>query len=272
MSELQDRPIGIFDSGIGGLTVAQAIHQQLPNERFVYVGDTAHMPYGDKSPDLINHFSFTISNYLLSQFQCKALVIACNTASAVAYEYLRDQLHGKVPVINVIDPMIEYVISDPEIHKPGIIATKTTIQSGVYQEKLSRRKNELEYKALATPLLAPMIEVGFYNNSISNAVLHEYLEMPELQGIDSLILACTHYPLIKKEIENFYHHRIKVIDSAEVVAQKLKRILEKENLLSPVRKIKNDMFFVTDYSIHFEQTAKQFYGETIHLEKIEIYT
>jgi glutamate racemase len=243
-----DRPIGIFDSGIGGLTVVQAIRRLLPNESFVYVGDTAHMPYGDKSPELIRHYALNISSYLLSSYSCKAIVIACNTASAAAYSDLRD-----------------HVIADQDIQCVGIIATKATIQSGVYQEKFSRRKSSLKYKALATPLLAPMIEEGFYNNSISNAVLHKYLDSVELQCIDALILACTHYPLIKGEIEQFYKGSVKVIDSAEVVARKLKTILEKESLAYKGKK-NEDLFYITDYSTHFEQTAKLFYGEQINLK------
>ncbi|MEP7194922.1 MAG: glutamate racemase [Saprospiraceae bacterium] len=263
-------PIGVFDSGIGGLTVANAIHRVLPNEQLIYIGDTAHMPYGDKSAELIRHFSLNISKHLIEKHACKALVIACNTASAAAYEVLRDNFKGVLPVINVIDPMVEFVIANQNLHHVGIIATKATIASGVYQEKLSRRKNNLQFSTLATPLLAPMIEEGFYNNNISHAILHEYLEMPELKDIDSLILACTHYPLIKKEIEKFYKHRIPIIDSAEVVAIKLKDILQKENLHNSSIRTEQDEFYVTDYSNHFRETAKQFYGEQINLKRIEI--
>lgn len=263
-------PIGIFDSGIGGLTVAQAIHRLLPNEQLIYIGDTAHMPYGDKSSELIRHFANDISKHLIEQHSCKALVIACNTASAAAYEILRDSFKGILPVINVIDPMVEYVISNEHIHHVGIIATKGTITSGIYQEKLNRRRKELKFSTLATPLLAPMIEEGFYNNNISNAILHKYLEMPELDGIDSLILACTHYPLIKKEIEEFYHHNIPIFDSAEVVAAKLKNILLKENLLNIKDRIGLDEFYVTDFTKHFSETAKQFYGEQLSLKKVII--
>lgn len=270
MSQESDRPIGIFDSGIGGLTVVQAIKRILPGESFVYVGDTAHMPYGDKSPELIRRYALNISSYLLEKYSCKAIVIACNTASAAAYADLRDQLMGKVPVINVIDPMVEYVIKKEEIHCVGIIATKATIQSGVYQEKFTRRKPSLQFKAFATPLLAPMIEEGFYNNTISNAVLHTYLDSPELQGIDALILACTHYPLIKKEIEEFYRGKVKVIDSAEVVARKLKYILDKEMLGNKGPKAE-DLFYITDYSIHFEQTANLFYGKQIKLKQVNLH-
>jgi glutamate racemase len=259
------RPIGIFDSGIGGLTVAGAIKRILPHESIVYFGDTAHLPYGDKSKDLIAHYSVEITRFLLEEKHCKAIVIACNTASAAAYEALRDAYKGTVPVINVIDPMIEEVIADESLNHLGIIATKTTIASGVYQEKLSRRKPSLRFSALATPLLASMIEEGFYNNTISRAVLAEYLSDPMLSGIDGLVLACTHYPLIKEEIDAYFGGKVKLFDSAEVVARKLSGILRKENLLADSG-IAEDHFFVSDYTAAFEAATRIFFKEKVQLE------
>ena len=265
MAMTNDRPIGIFDSGIGGLTVAAAIQRLLPNESLVYFGDTAHLPYGDKSKELIAEYAVNITQFLLTEKNCKAIVIACNTASAAAYEALRDTYKGSVPVINVIDPMIEEVIADDLIHKVGIIATKTTVASGVYQEKFARRKPELQFTALATPLLASMIEEGFYNNTISEAVLNEYLSNATLEGIDGLVLACTHYPLIKKEIDAFFGGRVKIFDSAEVVARKLKGILEKEHLLCSNTEHENQ-FFVSDYTSAFEAATKIFFKKELHLK------
>lgn len=264
------QPIGIFDSGIGGLTVANAVSKLLPNEQLIYFGDTAHLPYGDKSKALIQSYATTITDFLLHSKNCKAVVIACNTASAAAYEVLRDQYKGKVPVITVIDPMIEAVIADDDIMRVGIIATKTTVASGVYQEKFTRRKPELDYRALATPLLASMIEEGFYNDNISHAVLDSYLSHDELQGIDGLVLACTHYPLIKNEIEAYYNHKVKIFDSAEEVAKKLKWILEKEGLAANSKKAE-DVFYVTDYTDSFEKTTQTFYGKQIQLEYCNIW-
>lgn len=262
-------PIGVFDSGIGGLTVAHAISRLLPNEQIIYFGDTAHLPYGDKSKDLIKRYSLEITDFLLHEKHCKCVVIACNTASAAAYEYLRDTHKGHVPIFNVIDPIIESVVADDSIKHVGIIATKTTILSGVYQEKLSRRKPGLKYSALATPLLAPMIEEGFYNNNISQTVIHNYLEQPELQDIDALILGCTHYVMIKKEINEFYKNTVKLFDSTDIVATKLKDILEKEHLLSENQVGKN-LFYVSDYTESFEQAAKAFYGGSISLEQQKV--
>lgn len=261
----RNSPIGIFDSGIGGLTVARAIADALPMEQLVYFGDTAHMPYGDKSFALIRSYAEQITEYLLREENCKCIVIACNTASAAAYEYLRDAFKSRIPVINVIDPIIEDVIADDHIKRVGIIATKTTIASGVYQEKLSRRKSTLEYSALATPLLAPMIEEGFYKNKISHDIIFEYLEKPELHNIDALILGCTHYPLIRDEILSYYHNRIRVIDSTTIVADKLKHILGKENLLSESKSGEN-RFYVSDLTEAFEKTTSVFFGSKVNLQ------
>lgn len=263
-------PIGIFDSGIGGLSVAKAIVDYLPNENIVYYGDTAHLPYGDKSKDLIKHYSLAITDFLLKEKNCKCIVIACNTASAAAYEYLRDAHKGNVPIFNVIDPIIEAVVANNNIHKVGIIATKTTIASQVYQEKLSRRKPDLPYSALATPLLAPMIEEGFYNNNISETVIYNYLQQPELQGIDALILGCTHYVMIKKQILNFYDNNIQLFDSTDIVAHKLKNILEKEGLLNTTKEKGKHEFLVSDITTSFENSARLFYGHDITLQKLKV--
>ena len=266
MSDHTHRPIGVFDSGIGGLTVAHAISKLLPDEQIIYFGDTAHLPYGDKSKDLIRSYASEITDFLLHKKHCKCIVIACNTASAAAYETLRDSHKGSVPIFNVIDPIIESVVADETIKHVGIIATKTTILSGVYQEKLSRRRPSLTYSALATPLLAPMIEEGFYNDNISQAVIHNYLDQPELKGIDALILGCTHYVMIKKEINAFYHNKIKLFDSTDIVATKLKAIMDKEKLLSDTP-VGNNLFYVSDYTEPFEQAAKAFYGTAIRLKQ-----
>lgn len=269
MKQERNKAIGIFDSGIGGLTVANAVSKLLPNEQLIYFGDTAHMPYGDKSRELVQSYAVKITDFLLHEKGCKAIVIACNTASAAAYEVLRDKFKGVIPVINVIDPMIEAVIADDSIKHVGIIATKTTVASGVYQEKFTRRKPQLKYSAMATPLLASMIEEGYYNNNISNAVLENYLSNEMLNGIDGLVLACTHYPLIKQEIDAFYKGQVKIFDSAQVVAAKLKYILAKEGLSAETR-TDDDVFYVSDFTQSFEHTTRIFYGREIHLQQLSL--
>jgi glutamate racemase len=267
---MNNNPIGIFDSGIGGLTVANAVSRIMPNEAITYFGDTAHLPYGDKSKELIQDFSFRISDYLLHEKNCKAIVIACNTASAAAYEHIRDKHKGVFPIINVIDPIIEAIVKDNDIKKVGLIATKTTIDSGVYQEKLSRRKPEIEYVALATPLLVPMIEEGYANDNISHTLIWNYLENPLFEGIDALILGCTHYVIIRNEINAFFKGRVKLFDSTDIVATKLQDILKKEGLQADSAP-KQNHFYISDFNQHFRHSAKRFYGENITLEYANIW-
>jgi len=265
---LNSQSIGIFDSGIGGLTVANAISKLLPNEHLIYFGDTEHMPYGEKSAELIQEFSIKISKFLIENKNCKAVVIACNTASAMAYDFLKESYLGKVPIINVIDPMIELIVKR-NYTKVGIIATRGTVDSKVYQNKLKRRAPHQDFSVLATPLLATMIEENFIHDDISQAVLSKYLSNKKLANIDSLVLACTHYPLIAPTISEFFHHRVELLKSGEIVAEKLKFILEKENLISKTKKGENE-FIVSDLTKNFEKSAKNFYGQKISLKELKL--
>lgn len=261
--------IGIFDSGIGGLTVANAISALLPKETLVYFGDTAHLPYGDKSETLIKRYSLNIAQFLIEQKQSKAIVIACNTASAVAYEHLRDQHKGKIPIINVIDPIVEAIIQDNSIKKVGLIATQATINSGVYQEKLQRRKAQLQVEVLATPLLVPMIEEGYANDNISHTLIENYLQNPQFKEIDALILGCTHYVLIKDEINQYFQGKVKLFDSTKILAEKLQKILANEKLLNQ-NKLKKDHFYVSDLTKGFQASAQRFFSKPIQLELAEL--
>ncbi len=265
MNTLASAPIGIFDSGIGGLTVAKAITNLLPHENMIYFGDTAHLPYGDKSEAAIQAYSIKIANILLKK-GCKVIVIACNSASSAAYELLKEYVQTETHIINVIDPMVDHVaqrFSDKQI---GLIGTKRTVQSGIYTQKINEIGNRINLQSLATPLLAPMIEEGFFNNQISHEIIAQYLSDPALDNIDALVLACTHYPLIKKEISAFYNHTIEIIDSAEVVALALKGYLHTHQLLNE----KEDSvhhFFVSDYTEAFEASTRLFFGEEVRLER-----
>ena len=263
------RPIGIFDSGIGGLTVASAIHKLLPKESLVYFGDTAHLPYGDKSPDSIKYYSIRISQFLLKK-QCKVIVIACNTASSFAYDTVVDFVDEAVPVINVIDPLVEKVTSLKNISKVGVIGTKGTVKSGIYPKKINEKRPAVEVSSLATPLLVPMIEEGFFNNKISKAVISSYLDRPKLKNADALILACTHYPLIRKEIEEIYKNEVPVFDSGEIVAHYLKNLLVRKKMLSD-RSRPVHHFYVSDFTQSFEKTTELFFGKRIHLEQASIW-
>jgi glutamate racemase len=269
MHKNPNQPIGIFDSGIGGLTVANAIHRFLPEERLIYFGDTAHLPYGDKSADAIRYYCLRISKFLLEQ-DCKMIIIACNSASSAAYDMLLDFFEGKVLFVNVVDPLVHAVISKG-YQNVGVIATKATINSSIYRNKIKSQNQKIKVNQLATPLLAPMIEEGFYSGTISKSVIENYLSHPDLQEIDALLLACTHYPLIRAEINEYYKGEVAILDSTDVVKEEVKRLLISENLLCNKRN-GSDHFYVSDYTTSFEETAKNFYGEDIHLDALHIWS
>lgn len=255
-------PIGVFDSGIGGLTVAHAIQQELPNESLIYFGDTAHLPYGDKSEAAIQAFSIKIADVLLKQ-GCKVIVIACNSASSAAYELLKEYVRHDAHIINVIDPMVDYIAEHYPGKTVGLIGTKRTVTSGVYTRKLQEADRTINLKTLATPLLAPMIEEGFFNNQISHEIIAQYLADPTLTDIEALVLACTHYPLIKPEINQYYQNKIAILDSAAIVAQALHQYLAAHRLLNTTAA--THQFFVSDYTEAFEAATKLFFKSQVEL-------
>ncbi|HNP94801.1 MAG TPA: glutamate racemase [Cyclobacteriaceae bacterium] len=258
-------PIGIYDSGIGGLTVAHAITSRLPNENIIYFGDTAHLPYGDKSEAAIQAYSVKIADVLLRK-GCKVIVIACNSASSAAYELLKEYVRKDAHIINVIDPMVDHVVNHYASQTIGLIGTKRTVTSGVYASRISQAAKNITLNSLATPLLAPMIEEGFFNNQISHEIIAQYLSDDQLGNIASLILACTHYPLIKKEIDAYYQGTVSILDSSEIVAEALHAYLSENNLLNPETD-STKHFFVSDYTPSFEASTRLFFGEIVHLEQ-----
>lgn len=265
MKKAKSSPIGIFDSGIGGLTVAHAIKKALPAENMIYFGDTAHLPYGDKSEAAIQAYSIRIADVLLKK-GCKVIVIACNSASSAAYELLKEYVRKDLHIINVIDPMVELVTTNFSGKHVGLIGTKRTVQSGVYVKKTQEADRGVSVSSVATPLLAPMIEEGFFNNQISHEIIAQYLSDDSLKNIEGLILACTHYPLIKKEISAFYNDKLPILDSSEVVAAALRQYLDQEDLLNE-EKNPSQHFLVSDYTESFEAAARLFFHEEVHLEK-----
>jgi glutamate racemase len=262
----KELPIGIFDSGIGGLTVANAIKKALPKESILYFGDTEHLPYGEKSSEAIQQFSKRITEFLIEK-GCKLIIIACNTASSVAHKVVKDTAHG-IPVVNVIDPVVKHVATHCQNCHIGVIGTKGTTNSKVYPKKLQLLNAKADVTSLATPLLAPMIEEGFFNDQLSQTVIDSYLSNPELKDIDKLILACTHYPLIQEEIQSYYQGKVDIIDSASQVAEYVKQLLKKEALLSD--ETPTHHFYVSDYTDSFEKAAKLFFHEEIHLKEVKL--
>ena len=261
---LANQPIGIFDSGIGGLTVASAVKKALPSEQIIYFGDTAHLPYGDKSTASIQAYSIKISDLLLKQ-NCKIILIACNSASAASFELVKAYVGSKALVMNVIDPVIAHLSTEQPGSKIGLIGTRKTISSNIYNKRVHESNLPIELESLATPLLAPMIEDGFFNNNISKALIIEYLSSPKLDGIKSLILGCTHYPLIKNEINEFFEGKVNIIDSSDIVAKALKELLTNKSLLNNGLKL-TDKFFVSDFTRSFAESTKIFFHEKVNLE------
>ncbi len=263
-----NRPIGVFDSGIGGLTVANAIRELLPKENIVYFGDTAHLPYGEKSADAIRYYCIRISKFLL-EHQCKMIVIACNSASSAAYDILLDFFKERSLFVSVVDPLVDLVASS-DYKKVGVIATKATVSSNAYKNKLAKAAPQINVVQLATPLLVPMIEEGFHKDDISQQIITKYLSKPALKNLDALLLACTHYPLIKKHIESYYEDKVDVIDSASPVARAVQTKLKENNLLNIVG-VGEQRFFVSDYTKSFDETTRIFYNENVSLEEVSIW-
>ena len=263
-------PIGIFDSGIGGLTVARQLKTLLPKENLIYFGDTAHLPYGDKSVAALQAYSIKISEMLLRQ-PVKAILIACYSATAAAFDLVKEYAASRALVLNVVDPIVAHLAQNYVGSTVGLIGTRRTVASNVFKRKLDEANAQLTLKSLATPLLAPMIEEGFIHNAVSKEVVNNYLQAQELQGIEALVLACTHYPLITPQIEDFYQGRVQVIDTAAVVSNTFKAELEANNLLN------NDgegqtRFYVSDYTQTFETSSQYFFGSEVKLEAYPLWS
>ncbi len=262
-NHLSSQPIGIFDSGIGGLTVANAIVKHLPKENIIYFGDTAHLPYGSKSASAIQAYSVKIADMLLQQ-QCKLILIACSSASSAAYELVKEYVASKAIVMNVIDPLIYHLRDNHANKRVGLIATRQTVNSNVYKQKIDKLNCGIDLISQATNLLASAIE-EFHDNKVIDSLIEEYLSHPQLQNLDALILACTHYPIIKTKIKNYYKHPIEIIDPSDIVAEAMKERLKKDNLLNANGKSKK-RFYVSDYTESFAAGTKIFFAEDIKLE------
>lgn len=262
------QPIGIFDSGAGGLTTAYAVSQLLPDEKIIYFGDNAHHPYGEKSVKALQHYSDKICDFLLKQ-QCKLILIACHSASTASLAMTKKYTQHNIDMINVIDPVMTHLQQHYQGKTLGLIGTKQTVNSGVYHQKISALKADITLKSFATPLLAPMIEEGYAGHTIIDAVLQNYLSQPVLNNIEGLLLACTHYPLIKPQIHQFYkdrQHPISLIDSAEVTANAVKKSLENRGLLNTSAKTAPPKFYISDFTQSFVENARHFFPDTLNFE------
>src|ERR1041385_1290775 len=221
MSDL--RPIGVFDSGIGGLTVAKALQELLPNERIFYVGDTARVPYGNKSADTVERYSIELASMLIRE-NAKVIVVACNTVSSVAIPKLR--AHLSVPVIGVIRPGAAAAVATTRNRHIGVIGTRATIKSGAYERAIRALDDKVQVSGRACPLFVPLIEEGWLESEITDRVVRQYLEPLVQDGIDTLVLGCTHYPLLRDAIGRFLGESVQLVDSAQNCALAVSRLLQ----------------------------------------------
>lgn len=250
---IKNQPIGIFDSGIGGLTVLGEVEKLMPNENIVYFGDTARVPYGNKSELTIKKFSVENILFLL-QAKVKMVVVACNSSSALALDYLNDIF--RIPIIGVIEAGINKALAVTS-GKIGIIGTKATIESKVYQKNITKKNRKIKIFSKSCPLFVPLVEEGLVGGKITEKVVEMYLEDFKKKKIDTIILGCTHYPLLKKEIAK-YLQGVAIVDSAQEVANYAKEVLDHFELANEKRSKVNKKLYLSDESKNFSKFAKLF--------------
>ncbi len=260
---MKNGPIGIFDSGLGGLTVVKAIQKELPRERLVYFGDTARIPYGSKSKDTIIHYAMQIVRFLIKRESVKGVVVACNTSSAWAL----DELHKEfdIPILGVIRPGASAAVEVTRNGRIGVIGTEGTISSGVYPNTIHALMPKAKVFTKACPLFVPLVEEGKLSGPVAESVAREYLKPLLKSGIDTLLLGCTHYPLLKGCLSKIAGRKVRIVDSAEETAKSLHQNLDSFGIGSGARGA--GTYYVSDLSRKFKEHAQQFLGR--HIPKVE---
>lgn len=266
---MDKRPIGVFDSGLGGLTVLKEINKYLPNENTIYFGDTARVPYGPRSKETIIKYTFQAINFLNTK-DVKAIVIACNTATARALVEAKEKYD--LPIIGVVEAGARTAVYSTKNKKVGIIGTTGTINSKAYNKAIKSIDSKIKVIGKACPIFVPLVEEGWANKEISSMAAHMYLDSLVEKGIDSLILGCTHYPILKRTIGEAVGEDIKLINPARETALDLKGILEKRNIINTSEEKGNCIYYVSDINDQFSKVAGEFLKRKItNLEKIEIH-
>jgi len=255
-----ERAIGIFDSGVGGLTVLKALLQVLPGEQLFYLGDTARVPYGTKSPGTVLRYAQEAAEFLVQQ-RVKMLVVACNTASAVAVDVLEQRF--SLPVVGVIEPGACKAASVTKNRRVGVIGTEGTIRSGAYSRAIRAVDAEIEVFAAPCPLFVPLAEEGWAEHEVATLAAREYLAPLVAQNIDTLVLGCTHYPLLKKTLQRVLGPQVQLIDSAEETARLVAGLLGERNALRS-SEVFPPRYFVTDESTRFKRVGGAFVGAELH--------
>jgi len=252
--------IGIFDSGVGGLTVFRAVQRRLPAERLIYLGDTARIPYGVRSAATIEQYALECATFVQSR-GVKAIVIACNTASALAANYLRSKC--SVPVMGVIRAGALRAVEQTNNGRIGVIATEATVASGAYERAIRALKDGLQITSRACPLFVPLAEEGWLNHPVTFQVAEEYLAHLRESGVDTLVLGCTHYPILRPVIERTMGDQLSYVDSGEAVAETLAQLLEEQQLSSDNDARQTEEFYVTDSADRFRRVAELFLGRSL---------
>jgi glutamate racemase len=251
------RPIGMFDSGIGGLTVLKAIIERMPNENVVYFGDTARLPYGSKSSETVTRFSEEIAGFLMTKHP-KMIVVACNTASA--YSLPKIEAMTRIPVVGVIEPGATAAIRMTRNKKIGVIGTRATVQSGAYLDAIQSRDSSVKVFQKACPLLVPLVEEGWTDHAVTRTIARDYLGHIVECGVDTLILGCTHYPLIKGIISEVVGHRVILVDSAEETAKVVDDTLSARGIASASAAGPKCELYVSDMHLNLRLQIERFLG------------
>ncbi|HLP16599.1 MAG TPA: glutamate racemase [Bacteroidota bacterium] len=262
---ITQQPIGVFDSGIGGLTVVRALLEVLPNENIVYFGDTARVPYGSKSPQVVREYTKDDVKFLLSK-NVKMIVVACNTVSSVALDVVQ-KLAPHMPVCGVIVPGAEEAVRISQTHRIGVIGTVGTITSKAYTQAILREAPDAQVVAKACPLFVPLVEEGWITHAATEMIALEYLFPLLTKKIDTLVLGCTHYPLLKQTITKVTKGMVRLIDSGEATAAVVKSMLIERSLLNTSRQHPNVQFFVSDAPAKFTQIGERFLGRSLGVVK-----
>ena len=265
-----DAPIGIFDSGVGGLTVFRAIEQRLPDESLIYLGDTARIPYGVRSASTVERYSLECARFVQSR-GVKAIVIACNTASALAANFLRSKC--SIPVIGVIRPGSRRAVEQTRNGHIGVIATEATVSSGAYERAILAIRSGVEVTSRACPRFVPLAEEGWLNHPVTFQIAEEYLAELRSSGVDTVVLGCTHYPILRPVIERTLGDQIKYVDSGEAVAEVLAARLVEDGLARDGGQSRTEEFYVTDSAARFRRVAELFLGRPLEsVETVELGT
>ncbi|MDF7676401.1 glutamate racemase [Neisseriaceae bacterium ESL0693] len=268
MMARQQKPIGVFDSGVGGLTVVRALMERLPNENIVYFGDTARVPYGMKSRDTIETYTEEIVSFLLGQ-DVKALVIACNTIAAVAKQKVL-QMAPSMPVLDVIKAGSEAALQTSHNRHIGVIATSTTVNSNAYAREIHSRAPEARVLSQACPLLVPLVEEGWLDHEVTHLTIREYLKPILAEDIDTLVLGCTHYPLLKALIKQEAPD-LSLVDSSVTTAEATAIALTQHHLVNPDHSGADYRFYVSDIPLRFRTIGEHFLGRSLgHLERVAL--